>query len=79
VVDEVIAKVGERPELIYFTGGMSRSKQLIAELQKNELFLAPISHLDSLSAVGHGLGLIAQGMTENPTSVARYLELGLQS
>ncbi len=77
VVEEAIVKVGKRPETIYFTGGMSRSKQLILELQKNEIFSVPIKHLDSLAAVSQGLGLVAGALSEGSTLVSKYLELGL--
>jgi hypothetical chaperone protein len=77
VVEEAIVKVGKRPETIYLTGGMSRSKQLILELQKNAIFSVPIKHLDSLSAVSQGLGLVAGALSERSTLVSKYLELGL--
>ena len=56
---------------------MSRSKQLILELQKNEIFSVPIKHLDSLAAVSQGLGLVAGALSEGSTLVSKYLELGL--
>ena len=86
IVQEAVDKVGELPETIYLTGGMSRSKQLILELQKNAVFSVPVRQLDSLSAVSQGLGIVAGALTANSTnsansansaSVARYLELGL--
>ncbi len=65
----LIAKV--QPDVVYLTGGMSQSKELIDELRKLPLFVDKrIIKMESMASVGKGLGIAAREMS-NPTKVKR--------
>ena len=65
----LIAKV--QPDVVYLTGGMSQSKELIDELRKLPLFVDKrIIKMESMASVGKGLGIAASEMS-NPTKVKR--------
>ena len=64
-----IAKV--EPDVVYLTGGMSQSKELIDELQKLPLFTDKrIIKMESMASVGKGLGIAARDLS-NPTKIKR--------
>jgi len=77
IVEEAVVKVGELPQTIYLTGGMSRSTHLIKELKKNNNFSGSIRQLDSLSAVSQGLGIVAKALGDNSNMTRKYIEMGL--
>lgn len=75
-----VRKIGEwnnlKPQVIYVTGGMSQSPVLIEALAKEFGHSVDVRVLDSLSAVGLGLGLVADHLSQG-IGVKHYYELGL--
>ena len=68
----------ESPEVVYVTGGMSQSPILIEALSDEFNGIAQIRVLDSLAAVGTGLGIISSGLTRS-FNLDQFYKLGLSS
>lgn len=68
----------EGPEVVYVTGGMSQSPSLINALTNEFKGVSQIRVLDSLSAVGSGLGIVSSGLTRN-LNLEQFHKLGLSS
>lgn len=79
VIDEVrkVTKEAlENPEVVYVTGGMSQSPTLMEALTNEFNGTAQIRALDSLSAVGSGLGIVSNGLSRN-LNLDQFYKLGL--
>ena len=83
VVEQVRAIVGgqgERPSVVFATGGMSQSPALLNALQSEMGEDVRIERLDSMSAVGMGLGIVANALTtEDHDAIHSMISLGLTS
>lgn len=77
-VRKVTCNALESPEVVYVTGGMSQSPSLINALTYEFKGVAQIRVLDSLSAVGSGLGIVSSGLTRN-RNLEQFHKLGLSS
>jgi hypothetical chaperone protein len=62
-VRKVTKEAFQSPKVVYVTGGMSQSPILIQALSDEFQGVAQIRVLDSLAAVGRGLGSVAIGLT----------------
>jgi len=81
VLDEVrkVTKESlENPEVVYVTGGMSQSPTLLEALTNEFNGIAQIRVLDSLSAVGSGLGIVSSGLSRN-LNLDQLYKLGLSN
>lgn len=81
VIDEVrkVTKEAlENPEVVYVTGGMSQSPTLMEALTNEFNGTAQIRALDSLSAVGSGLGIVSNGLSRN-LNLDQFYKLGLSN
>ena len=77
-VRKVTKEASENPEVVYVTGGMSQSPTLMEALTNEFNGIAQIRVLDSLSAVGSGLGIVSRGLTGNK-NLDQFYKLGLSS
>ncbi len=77
-VRKVTSNALESPEVVYVTGGMSQSPSLINALTDEFKGVSQIRVLDSLSAVGSGLGIVSSGLTRN-LNLEQFHKLGLSS
>jgi hypothetical chaperone protein len=77
-VRKVTKEASENPEVVYVTGGMSQSPTLMEALTNEFNGIAQIRVLDSLSAVGSGLGIVSSGLTGNK-NLDQFYKLGLSS
>ena len=77
-VRKVTKEASENPEVVYVTGGMSQSPTLMEALTSEFNGIAQIRVLDSLSAVGSGLGIVSRGLTGNK-NLDQFYKLGLSS
>jgi hypothetical chaperone protein len=79
-VRAIIADEGLPPSVVFVTGGMSQSPLVLKALQNYLGLEVKIERLDSMSAVGMGLGIVANNLTSGDTqSVQSALELGLSA
>jgi hypothetical chaperone protein len=80
VVNETIHNAQVTPDVIYLTGGMSQSKELIDELKKLDLFInKSIIKMESLASVGKGLGIAAHELTTSKKSLQTLTALGMHN
>jgi sugar (pentulose or hexulose) kinase len=71
---------GERPSVVFATGGMSQSPVLLNALQTELGEEVRVERLDSMSAVGMGLGIVAHALTsKNQEAVDSMIDLGLST
>lgn len=76
----IISDEGLKPSVVFATGGMSQSPALLAALQTELGSDVRIERLDSMSAVGMGLGLVAQILSTGDMQAIQSMEdLGLTS
>jgi hypothetical chaperone protein len=86
-IDKVLEQVraivddqGERPSIVFATGGMSQSPVLLNALQRELGEEVRVERLDSMSAVGMGLGIVAHALTsKNQEAVDSMIGLGLST
>ena len=86
-IDKVLEQVraivddqGERPSVVFATGGMSQSPVLLNALQRELGEDVRVERLDSMSAVGMGLGIVANALTsKNQEAVDSMISLGLST
>lgn len=71
---------GERPSVVFATGGMSQSPVLLNALQTELGEEVRVERLDSMSAVGTGLGIVAHALTsKNQEAIDSMIDLGLST
>lgn len=71
---------GERPSVVFATGGMSQSPVLLNALQTELGEEVRVDRLDSMSAVGMGLGIVAHALTsKNQEAIDSMIDLGLSA
>jgi hypothetical chaperone protein len=79
-VRAIVSDEGLLPSVVFVTGGMSQSPLVLKALEN---YFGPdvkIERLDSMSAVGVGLGIVANNLTGGDTqSVQAVVELGLSA
>lgn len=83
MISDIVKKSVENntfmPSCIFVTGGMSRSPEILESLKIIFGDQIKIEKLDSLAAVGLGLGIVAKDFTEDGEALKLndYLELGM--
>ena len=79
-VRAIVGDHGERPSVVFATGGMSQSPVLLNALQTELGEEVRVERLDSMSAVGMGLGIVAHALTsKNQEAVDSMIDLGLST
>lgn len=79
-VRAIVGDHGERPSVVFATGGMSQSPVLLNALQTELGEDVRVERLDSMSAVGMGLGIVAHALTsKNQEAVDSMIDLGLST
>ena len=79
-VRAIVGQQGERPSVVFATGGMSQSPVLLNALQSELGEDVRIERLDSMSAVGTGLGIVANALTsKNQDAIDSMIGLGLST
>jgi hypothetical chaperone protein len=74
----IVGDNGERPSVVFATGGMSQSPVLLNALQSELGEEVRVERLDSMSAVGKGLGIVANALTsKDPDAYDSMIRLGL--
>jgi hypothetical chaperone protein len=79
ILNQAINQAGTQPTKVFVTGGMSKSVELSASLARFFGSSLPVNQLASLTAVGHGLGIVAGSLSTKAGAVAttQYDPLGL--
>jgi hypothetical chaperone protein len=76
----IVGEHGERPSVVFATGGMSQSPVLLKALQTELGEEVRVERLDSMSAVGMGLGIVAHALTsKNQEAIDSMIDLGLSA
>jgi molecular chaperone DnaK (HSP70) len=76
----IVGENGQSPSVVFATGGMSQSPLLLNALQSELGQEVRVERLDSMSAVGIGLGIVANALTSrNQVSVDSMISLGLST
>lgn len=76
----IVGEHGERPSVVFATGGMSQSPVLLNALQTELGEEVRVERLDSMSAVGMGLGIVAHALTsKNQEAIDSMIDLGLSA
>lgn len=79
-VRAIVGEQGERPSVVFATGGMSQSPVLLNALQIELGEDVRVERLDSMSAVGMGLGVVANALTTGDRDAIDLMtSLGLTS
>lgn len=79
-VCSIVGDHGQSPSVIFATGGMSQSPLLLKSLQGAFGDNVRVERLDSMSAVGMGLGIVANALTiKNQEAIDSMVSLGLTS
>jgi hypothetical chaperone protein len=79
-VRSIVADHGQRPSVVFATGGMSQSPLMLKALQGALGEDVRVEKLDSMSAVGMGLGIVANALTtKNQDEIESLISLGLTS